>query len=227
LFKKLSLMKFLIYNNKDYWIICLLDLDALIDNMKNTGFLTDSKIESAIRKVPRHNFVPESLKNKAYENEPIRIMKKQTISQPSVVSRMTEWLDLKEGQKVLEIGSGSGWQSAILAEIVGNGKIFTVERHSELASFAKKNLEKLGIKNVKIILGDGRLGLEEESPFDRIMITAACREIPQALLDQLSLDGLLIAPVGDDIQSLILLRKTPKGIVEIKNQKGYVFVPLV
>jgi len=220
-------MKFLIYNNKDYWIICLLDLDALIDNMKNTGFLTDSKIESAIRKVPRHNFVPESLKNKAYENEPIRIMKKQTISQPSVVSRMTEWLDLKEGQKVLEIGSGSGWQSAILAEIVGNGKIFTVERHSELASFAKKNLEKLGIKNVKIILGDGRLGLEEESPFDRIMITAACREIPQALLDQLSLDGLLIAPVGDDIQSLILLRKTPKGIVEIKNQKGYVFVPLV
>ena len=220
-------MKFLIYYNKDYWIICLLDLDSLIDNMKNTGFLTDSKIESVFRKVPRHNFVPESLKNKAYENAPIRIMKKQTISQPSVVSRMTEWLDLKEGQKVLEIGSGSGWQSAILAKIVGNGKIFTVERHSELASFAKKNLEKLGINNVEIILGDGRLGLEEESPFDRIMVTAACREVPQALLDQLSLDGLLIAPVGDDIQSLILLRKTPEGIVEIKNQKGYVFVPLV
>jgi protein-L-isoaspartate(D-aspartate) O-methyltransferase len=215
------------YYNKDYWIICLLDLDSLIDNMKNTGFLTDSKIESAIRKVPRHNFVPKSMKNKAYENEPIRIMKKQTISQPSVVSRMTEWLDLKEGQKVLEIGSGSGWQSAILAKIVGTGKIFTVERHSELASFAKKNLEKLGIKNVKIILGDGRLGLEEESPFDRIMVTAACREVPKALLDQLSLDGLLIAPVGDDIQSLILLKKTPEGIVEIKNQKGYVFVPLV
>lgn len=204
-----------------------MDLDSLIDNMKNTGFLTDSKIESVFRKVPRHYFVPESLKNIAYENAPIRIMKKQTISQPSVVSRMTEWLDLKEGQKVLEIGSGSGWQSAILAKIVGTGKIFTVERHSELASFAKKNLEKLGINNVKIILGDGRLGLIDESPFDRIMITAACREVPQALLDQLSLDGLLIAPVGDNIQSLILLRKTPEGIVEIKNQKGYVFVPLV
>ncbi len=227
MFKALSLMKFLMYFYKDYWIIRLLDLDALIDNMKNTGFLTDSNIESVFRKVPRHNFVPESLKNKAYENAPIRIMKKQTISQPSVVSRMTEWLDLKEGQKVLEIGSGSGWQSAILAKIVGNGKIFTVERHSELASFAKKNLEKLGINNVEIILGDGRLGLEEESPFDRIMVTAACREVPQALLDQLSLDGLLIAPVGDDIQSLILLKKTPEGIVEIKNQKGYVFVPLV
>jgi protein-L-isoaspartate(D-aspartate) O-methyltransferase len=204
-----------------------LDLDALIDIMKNTGFLTDSRVESAFREVPRHNFVPESLKNRAYENEPIHLMKRQTISQPSVVSRMTEWLDLKEGQKVLEIGSGSGWQSAILAKIVGNGKIFTVERHSKLASFAKKNLERLGIKNVKIILGDGRSGLIEESPFDRIMITAACKEVPPALLDQLSLGGLLIAPVGENIQSLILLKKTPEGIVEIKNQKGYVFVPLV
>jgi protein-L-isoaspartate(D-aspartate) O-methyltransferase len=204
-----------------------LKLDVLIDTMKNTGFLTDSRVESAIRKVPRHNFVPESLKNQAYENTPIPIIEKQTISQPSVVSRMTEWLDLKEGQKVLEIGSGSGWQSAILANLVGNGKIFTIERHAKLASFAKKNLEKLGIKNVTIIHGDGNLGLPEESPFDRIMITAACKKIPDILLNQLSLDGLLIAPVGDDIQSLILLKKTIKGFVEIKNQKGYVFVPLL
>ena len=202
-------------------------LDVLIDIMKSTGFLTDSRVESAIRKTPRHNFVPESLKNRAYENAPIPIMKKQTISQPSVVSRMTEWLDLKEGQKILEIGSGSGWQSAILANIVGKGKIFTVERHAPLADFAKKNLEKLGIKNVKIIHGDGNLGLPEESPFDRIMITAACKEVPSALLDQLSIDGLLIAPVGEDIQSLILLKKTQEGIIEIKNQKGYVFVPLL
>ena len=120
-----------------------LKLDALIDTMKNTGFLTDSRVESAIRKVPRHNFVPESLKNQAYENSPLPIIEKQTISQPSVVSRMTEWLDLKEGQKVLEIGSGSGWQSAILANIVGNGKIFTVERHAKLASFAKKKFRKI------------------------------------------------------------------------------------
>jgi protein-L-isoaspartate(D-aspartate) O-methyltransferase len=204
-----------------------LKLDALIDTMKNTGFLTDNRVESAIQKVPRHNFVPESLKNRAYENSPLPIIEKQTISQPSVVSRMTEWLDLKEGQKVLEIGSGSGWQSAILANIVGNGKIFTVERHAKLANFAKKNLEKLGIKNVTIIHGDGNLGLPEESPFDRIMITAACKKIPNILLHQLSLDGLLIAPVGDDIQSLILLKKTSKGFVEIKNQKGYVFVPLL
>ena len=202
-------------------------LDALINTMKNTQFLTDSRVESAIRKVPRHNFVPESLKNQAYENTPLLIIEKQTISQPSVVSRMTEWLDLKDGQKVLEIGSGSGWQSAILANIVGDGKIFTVERHAKLANFAKKNLKKLKIKNVTIIHGDGRLGLPDESPFDRIMITAACKKVPDALLGQLALDGLLLAPVGDDIQSLILLKKTSKGFVEIKNQKGYVFVPLL
>ena len=204
-----------------------LKLDALIETMKNTGFLTKKKVESAIRKSPRHNFVPESMKNQSYENRPIPIIEKQTISQPSVVSRMTEWLDLKEGQKVLEIGSGSGWQSAILSNLVGDGTIFTVERHIKLANLAKKNLEKLEIKNVKIIHGDGNLGLVEESPFDRIIVTAACKKIPETLLQQLSKDGLLIAPVGEGIQSLVLLRKTPKGIVEIKNQKGYVFVPLV
>ncbi len=217
-------MKFLNKNSENNY---QLKLDVLIEMMKNTGFLTDAKVESAIRQIPRHNFIPESLKHRAYENSPLSLMKKQTISQPSVVSRMTEWLDLKEGQKVLEIGSGSGWQSAILAKIVDSGKIFTVERHAKLASFAKKNLEKLGIKNVKIIHGDGSLGIPEESPFDRIIITAACKKVPDALLDQLALDGLLIAPVGEDIQSLILLKKTPKGIVEIKNQKGYVFVPLL
>jgi len=204
-----------------------LKLDALIEIMKNSGFLNESKMESAFRKIPRHYFVPESMQDRAYENEPISIFKNQTISQPSVVSRMTEWLDLRDGQKVLEIGSGSGWQSAILGNLVGNGKIFTIERHAKLASFAKENLERLGIKNVKIIHGNGRLGLSEESPFDRIMITAACREVPSKLLDQLAVDGLLIAPVGGNIQSLVVLKKTQTEIVEIKNQKGYVFVPLL
>ena len=210
-------------NSKNYQM----KLDALINVMQSTGFLNDDKVEKAIRNIPRHNFVPDSQKNEAYENSPIPIMKNQTISQPSVVARMTEWLDLKEGQKVLEIGSGSGWQSAILANLVGSGKVFTVERHSELAKFAKQNLEKLGIQNVEIINGDGNLGLPEKSPFNRIMITAACKKVPEKLLDQLAMEGLLVAPVGENIQSLILLKKTHKGIVEIKNQKGYVFVPLV
>ena len=122
-------------NSKNYQM----KLDALINVMQSTGFLNDNKVENAIRNIPRHKFVPESQKNEAYDNSPIPIMKNQTISQPSVVARMTEWLDLKEGQNVLEIGSGSGWQSAILANLVGSGKVFTVERHSELAKFAKKN----------------------------------------------------------------------------------------
>ena len=210
-------------NSKNYQM----KLDTLINVMQSTGFLTDDKVENAIRNIQRHNFVPDSQKNEAYENSPIPIMKNQTISQPSVVARMTEWLDLKEGQKVLEIGSGSGWQSAILANLVGSGKVFTVERHSELAKFAKQNLEKLGIKNVEIINGDGNLGLPEKSPFNRIMITAACKKVPEKLLDQLAMEGLLVAPVGENIQSLILLKKTHKGIIEVKNQKGYVFVPLV
>jgi protein-L-isoaspartate(D-aspartate) O-methyltransferase len=163
----------------------------------------------------------------AYENIPISLMKNQTLSQPSVVSRMTELLNVMEGQKILEVGSGSGWQSAILSFLVAHGKIFSIERHPKLVKFAKENLNKLGIQNVDIILGDGSLGLLKESPFDRIIITAACKKVPPPLFEQLSLDGLLIAPVGEYPQSLILFKKTSQGIIEIKNQPGYVFVPLL
>ena len=217
-------MKFLKNNNPENYD---LKLEQLIDVMKKTGFLNDSKVEMAIKKTPRHNFVPKSKQNTAYENTPIPIMEGQTISQPSVVARMTEWMDLKEDQKVLEIGSGSGWQSAILSNLVPHGKIFTVERHAKLASFAKKNIEKMGIKNVTIIHGDGNLGLPQESPFDRIIITAACKNIPPALLEQLKLGGLLLAPVGEKFQSLVLVKKTREGYEELKNQEGYIFVPLL
>lgn len=202
-------------------------LDALIIHMKNTGFLNDKRVESAIKSIPRHNFIPKSLLDRSYENGPLPIMNGQTISQPSVVARMTEWLDVKEGQKILEIGSGSGWQSAILSKLVGTGKIFTIERHENLANFARENLKRSDVKNVQVIHDDGRLGLPDEAPFDRIIITAACKEIPKILFEQLALNGLLLAPVGENIQSLKLLKKTTKGIVEIKNQEGYVFVPLV
>ena len=210
-------------NNKNYQQ----KVDDLITIMKKTGFLNDGKVELAIRRTPRHEFVPTSIKDNAYEDTPLSIMKNQTISQPSVVSRMTEWLDIKEGQKILEVGSGSGWQTSILSYLVGQGKVYSIERHPELVEFAKKNLDKLGINNVKIILGDGNLGIPEESPFDRIIITAACEKVPEALLEQLSENGLLMAPVGKYPQSLVLLKKTSQGIVEIKNQPGYVFVQLL
>jgi len=202
-------------------------MNELIKIMKNSGFLNDNKVELAIRKNPRHEFVPKSLLNRAYKDTPLSLMKKQTISQPSVVSRMTELLNVKKGQKILEIGSGSGWQSAILSFLIGNGEVFSIERHPELVEFAKENLDKLGIQNVNVILGDGSLGLLKKAPFDRIIITAACKKVPPPLFEQLSLDGLLIAPVGEYPQSLILFKKTPQGIIEIKNQPGYVFVPLL
>ena len=202
-------------------------MNELIKIMKNSGFLNDNKVELAIRKNPRHEFVPKSLLNRAYKDTPLSLMKKQTISQPSVVSRMTELLNVKKGQKILEIGSGSGWQSAILSFLIGNGEVFSIDRHPELVEFAKENLNKLGIPNVNVILGDGSLGLLKKAPFDRIIITAACKKVPPPLFEQLSLDGLLIAPVGEYPQSLILFKKTPQSIIEIKNQPGYVFVPLL
>ena len=202
-------------------------LNDLIIYLKNSKFLTDEKVESALQNIPRHEFVPESELEYAYDNEPLPIMKNQTISQPGVVTRMTEWLDIKNGQNILEIGTGSGWQSAILSYLVGSGTIYSIERHPELVKFAQENLKKLKIDNVHVILGDGTLGYSQASPYDRIIITAACTEIPLPLLDQLSENGLIIAPVGGSSQSLVLLQKTPNGMFEIKNQSKYVFVPLV
>ena len=201
-------------------------INDLIIYLKNSKFLTDNRVESALRNIPRHEFILESELDYAYNNEPLPIMKNQTISQPGVVTRMTEWLDVKDGQKILEIGTGSGWQSAILSYLVGSGSIYSIERHPELVKFAQENLKKLDIDNVHVILGDGSIGYPEESPYDRIIITAACTEIPSPLLEQLNENGLIIAPVGDSSQSLVLLQKTSKGLVEVKNQSKYVFVPL-
>ncbi|MDH3736491.1 MAG: protein-L-isoaspartate(D-aspartate) O-methyltransferase [Nitrosopumilus sp.] len=202
-------------------------LDDLIRILKNTKFLTNNKVESAFRNIPRHEFVMPSELDRAYYNEPLPIMKGQTISQPGVVSRMTEWLDIKNGQKILEIGTGSGWQTAILSYLVENGIVYSVEIHPELVNFARENLKKLEIDNVHVILDDGSVGYPKTSPYDRIIITAACTEIPLPLFDQLGENGLIIAPVGDSSQSLVVLKKTSEGIIEIKNQSNYVFVPLL
>ena len=202
-------------------------LDDLIIFLKNMKFLTDNNVESAFRNIPRHEFIPSSELDRAYYNEPLPIMKNQTISQPGVVSRMSEWLDVKDGQNILEIGTGSGWQTAILSYLVGTGTVYSIEIHPELEKFARKNLEKFCLDNVNVILGDGSMGYPEAAPYDRIIITAACTEIPLPLLDQLSDDGLIIAPVGDTSQSLVLLKKTSKGIIEVKNESNYVFVPLL
>lgn len=194
--------------------------------MKRNGFLTTQRVELAIRNTPRHEFVPSNLKERAYYDIPLPILKDQTISQPSVTARMLEWIDVQKGHKVLEIGTGSGWQTAILSNLVKDCKVFSIERQPELVKFAKENLNNLGIKNAEVIFGDGILGLPDKAPFDRIIISAACKKIPPKLLEQLENDGLLVAPVGECYQSLVLVKKKLQEIIEIKNQSGYVFVPM-
>ena len=201
--------------------------ENLLILMKLKGYLTDRIVEEAMRKVPRHLFVPSDFAKHAYEDGPLSTKNGQTISQPSVVARMTEWLDVREGNKVLEIGCGSGWQSAILSVLVGEGKVYSMERFSDLIEFARQNHKNAGIKNVEVIEGDGSLGLAGKSPFDRIIVTAACPEAPKPLLEQLSLDGLLVAPIGKGIQSMVLLKKTTEGIKEIRREAGYIFAPLI
>ena len=202
-------------------------LNDLIDVLKNSGFLNDGNVESAFRNIPRHEFVLGSELDNAYSDVPLPTMNKQTISQPAVVSRMTEWLDVKKGQKILEIGTGSGWQSAILSYLVGDGSVYSVERHPELVKFAQENLKKFKISNAHVVLGDGSQGYPDASPYDRIIVTAACTKIPLPLFDQLNENGIIVGPVGDTSQSLVLLKKKSGEMVEIKNESRYVFVPLM
>jgi len=187
--------------------------------------IKDKKVISALLKVPREEFVPENLKEYAYEDCPLSIGEGQTISQPYIVALMTESLKLSGNEKVLEIGTGSGYQSAILAEI--GCEVYSVERIETLAKRAEEKLKKLGYK-VKIKIGDGTLGWEEYSPFDRIIVTASGPEIPKSLLSQLSEnEGRLIMPVGDRFfQDLILVIKRKEKIEKI-NLGGCQFVPLI
>ena len=171
--------------------------------------------------------MPKQHKEEAYEDRPIETKNMQTISQPSVVARMTEWLDVKPKMKVLEIGAGSGWQSAIIAKLVYPETVYAVEKHADLVEFARNNLRNANVNNVQVIHGDGILGFPKEAPFDRIIITAACENTPNPLIDQLSEGGILLAPIGKNTQKLVMFQKTKQGMVEKKIEYGYVFVPLV
>jgi len=173
--------------------------------------IKDPRVIAAMKKVPRHFFVSESLRSQAYEDHPLPIEEKQTISQPYIVALMTEALQLKGHEKVLEIGTGSGYQTAILAELAD--KVFTIERIPLLAEKARKRLEELGYKNIVYRIGDGTLGWPEEAPFDGILVSAAAPSIPQPLIDQLAMGGRLIIPVGDRLsQELVLVERVPEGI---------------
>ncbi len=184
----------------------------------------DTLVLRAMRKVPRHLFVPEYLRNEAYQDYPLPIGSGQTISQPYIVAFMTEALRLKGGEKVLEIGTGSGYQAAILAEICS--EVYTIEIIPSLGHRAAQLLQQLGYRNVHVEIGDGYRGLPHQAPFDAIIVTAAPDHIPQPLIDQLKPGGRMIIPVGDLYQELILIRKKSDGKIEQESVLPVRFVPM-
>ena len=184
----------------------------------------DPAVVAAMRHVPRHRFVPGEYSLFAYIDGPLPIGHRQTISQPSLVADMTEALQLKKTDKVLEIGTGSGYQAAILAELAD--KVFTIEIVAPLARQAEQTLTELGYRNVRVRAGDGYGGWPDESPFDAIIVTAAPDHVPQPLLEQLAVGGRLVIPVGKDFQTLELHRRTVTGY-ERKTLNFVRFVPLV
>lgn len=182
------------------------------------------RVLDAMRRVPRHVFVPESVRSEAYADHPLPIGHDQTISQPYIVAFMTEALDVQPGHTVLEIGTGSGYQAAVLAELARD--VYTIEIVAPLAETARKTLTDLGYRNVHTRTGNGYAGWPEASPFDRIIVTAAPPEVPPALVEQLEIDGLIAVPVGTTVQELRVMRRTKDGLTILKTLPVR-FVPMV
>lgn len=208
----------------------------LVENLKDRGILTKPDVINAMLTVPRHKFVPKDAESSAYMDSPLSIGLGQTISAPHMNAMMCEYLKLKQGDKVLEIGTGSGYHAALCAEIIAPknaknpGHVFTIERHEELVKNARKSLEETGYdRTVTVIHGDGTLGYPNEAPFDKILVTAASpSKFPLPLRDQLKEGGILCIPAGskDFAQNLYIVKKHKDGF---KSRKitGVRFVPLI
>lgn len=187
--------------------------------------IKDGRVLEAMRKVPRHLFVDESLWNRAYDDIALPFEEGQTVSQPYMVAVMTELLELRGNEKVLEIGTGSGYQAAVLAEL--SGTVYTIERFRSLSERAGKTFSGLGYKNIHLITGDGTLGLPEAAPFDRILITAGAPDIPKPLTEQLSDGGIIIAPVGDRFSQQLIKAVKRDSEISPEYHTPCVFVPLI
>ena len=185
--------------------------------------VSDARVLEVMRRVPRHEFVPIQMREQAYADHPLPIGEGQTISQPYIVAYMTEELRVGKKSKVLEIGTGSGYQAAVLAEL--GAEVYTIEIVPPLAERARATLSRLGYRNVHVRAGDGYKGWPEAAPFDRIIVTAAPDHIPQPLLDQLAVGGRMVIPVGDTFQQMTIVTKTPQGVTE-QRTIDVLFVPM-
>jgi protein-L-isoaspartate(D-aspartate) O-methyltransferase len=197
----------------------------MVDSQLVSRGIKDAKVLAIMRKVPRHRFVEEALISQAYGDHPLPIGEKQTISQPYIVALMTEALELKGTEHVLELGTGSGYQTAILAELAK--KVYSIERIYSLSVKARRLLDELGCLNVVLKVGDGTLGWKEQAPFDGVIVTAGSPDVPQPLVDQLAVGGRLVIPVGDRYsQTLLKVVRAKEGIKKI-DLGGCRFVNLV
>lgn len=199
----------------------------LVDKLVRRGYIESDNVKKAIRKVPRHLFVPEEMKERAYVDSPQPIGQGQTISAPHMVAMMLEALDVKTGQKILEIGGGMGYHAAVLGEMVGEeGDVYSVEYLESLAKSGRKKLKKAGIDNVHLIIGDGSSGYENEAPYDRISVACGAPNIPKPLIEQLKENGKILIPVGGQRYQNLIKGTKKANSIEKENLGGVLFVPL-
>lgn len=211
-------------------ILCgdCVDWNTLVEMLRKYGYIASPEVESAFKKVEREKFVLSEFKKRAYSDTPLPILCGQTISAPSMIAIMLEVADLKKGLTVLEVGCGSGYNAALLAEIVGEENVVSIERIPELAHWGRENLKSAGY-TIEIVVGDGTLGYEKKAPYDRIISTAAAPKIPPAWADQARGGGLIVCPVGSRhwYQELEVARKREDGTLSITRHGGCAFVPLI
>lgn len=203
--------------------------EALVDYLKEYGFVKSRRVEEAFRAVDRAAFVPCEYSLQAYVDYPLPILKLQTISAPSIVAVMTEALEVEEGMKVLEVGTGSGYQATILSFLVGSsGKVVTIEKYAELCDYSRERLAKFAFtKNIEVVCGDGSAGYGKEAPYDRVIVTAGAPSIPEPLVEQLKEGGKIVIPVGETHFQTLVLGKKKGGRLETTSLLPVMFVPLV